>query len=234
MSTTSKPAAATEIMEQVPLQPHQPPEDRAGRRVLWATLGSAAALITALIIGGVYLLDRDADDTVESSAVEADAPAVASDPAEQTSDAAATDDQTAASTSPTTAPATTANPTTRPTTDEPTAAPQLSGPFQDPATLLLAFGSAWDSADWDRMRTMADEDVVSVATEWYEAGGTAGITSETIDAILEGCGTPADGATTCQLLYLPTEGYGLIFQATYTTVGDTVTLTELTFAGDAG
>jgi len=110
-----------------------------------------------------------------------------------------------------------------------TVAIPLSYPEGDPALdgaamLLISFGAAWEAADWTTMRTLAADPVVAEAQKWFIEGGKVGVAADTIWTTL------SNG----WFLYVPPEGYALIFSFTYDAADSGLVLTELTFAGDAG
>lgn len=96
------------------------------------------------------------------------------------------------------------------------------------ADRLVDFAAAWDRGDWDALSALASPAAVATAQEWYEPGGNA---SDGVAYAVDSC---AD-ATTCQIVYAPPAGFGLIFDLTLGTneVGALV-VTDLTFGGDTG
>lgn len=104
----------------------------------------------------------------------------------------------------------------------------------DPSPVLEAFGEAWTDGDWDRMATLADDDVVEVAREWHTVGGEALLEADRLDALHDSCQDLGREGTSCQMLYAPPGGFGLIFAITYAPVGDGIAVVDLVFEGDAG
>jgi hypothetical protein len=102
--------------------------------------------------------------------------------------------------------------------------PEGDASVDDAATLLISFGAAWDAADWAAMRTLAADPVVAEAQRWFIEGGKVGVAADTVETVLD------NG----WFLYLPPEGYALIFDFAYDAPESGLVLTELTFAGDAG
>lgn len=236
MSITNEPAAsATRQMEQIAPTPR--PEDKGRRIWLWVILGVLAflafgvILAVALIAGG-----SSTDETPATQGDETTALSTADDQPEATT--ATTGQADTATTAPaTSAPVASTTATNTPAATAPAAQPvpaELTGPFVDPSLLLLAFADAWNSADWTRMETMAADNVIAVAKEWYDEAGGAEITTDNIDFIVENCTSQADGNTSCQFLYAPESGFGLIFDAIYATTEDGVMMVDLVFGGDAG
>ncbi len=128
------------------------------------------------------------------------------------------------------APATTAGPVTTAPTAQTTVA-QVSA---DPGDLLMTFGTAWTTTDWDLMRTVADQAVLDAAEEWAIAGGRAEINADNLDVILDSCFQDESGATRCEFLYLPPDGFALIFSAAFTATDNGLVMTGLLPGGDAG
>ena len=102
----------------------------------------------------------------------------------------------------------------------------------DPTELLVEFATAWDAADWDSLGSLATSNVVEVAMEWYEDGGNA--TEGLSNALENGCLDVFDTGLTCQFVYAPPEGRGLIFNVTYANSDTGLVVTDLLFGGDAG
>ncbi len=129
----------------------------------------------------------------------------------------------------TTAPVSAA-PVERPAVDSTSA----SATIDDPAALLLAFGEAWRTANWAQMQTLATPGVVATAQEWFSEDGYPSITTDNMQAVLDTCMAVGSGGVQCQFIYAPPEGYGLIFDATYTEGAAGLMLSQLSFGGDAG
>jgi hypothetical protein len=102
--------------------------------------------------------------------------------------------------------------------------PEGDASVDDAATLLISFGAAWEAADWAAMRTLAADPVVAEAQGWFIEGGEVGVAADTIETVLD------NG----WFLYVPPEGYALIFNFAYDATESGLVLTELTFGGDAG
>lgn len=133
-----------------------------------------------------------------------------------------------------TTPTTTASTTTT-TTSTTTLTSQPVG-AATPEDLLTAFGQAWDDADWEAMRTIATEPVVATAMESFSEGGSANFDDEdTLSSVLENCTESQSGdGRQCEFVYAPPEGFGLIFDLTYTPTATGLVVTDLVFGGDAG
>ena len=102
----------------------------------------------------------------------------------------------------------------------------------DPTELFVDFARAWDAGDWESVGSLATPNVVEVAMEWYEKGGNA---TESLSLALEnGCLDVFDTGLTCQFVYAPPTGSGLIFNVTYGTSDTGLIVTDLVFGGDAG
>lgn len=101
--------------------------------------------------------------------------------------------------------------------------------IEDPADLLVTFAAAWTAGDFEAMQAYASQDAIGVAELWHD-GGEALISTDNVQNVLDGCS--ADGS--CEFLYAPTEGFGLIFNVTYADSANGLTITGLEFAGDAG
>ncbi len=138
-----------------------------------------------------------------------------------------TEDSEAEATTTTAAPTTTA-----PTTAAPTQ--PIEAGITDPSELLLTLAQTWDDADWEKMGSFANSNVVEVAKEWRDANGFVNITPENIDVILETCFVPGAGVTMCEFVYAPPEGFGLIFNSTYESTDAGLRITDLQFGGDTG
>ncbi|MDW3221144.1 MAG: hypothetical protein R8F63_21265 [Acidimicrobiales bacterium] len=96
------------------------------------------------------------------------------------------------------------------------------------ADRLVAFGAAWDHGDWDALSALASPAAVATAQEWFEAGGNA---SDGLAFVADSC---ADSAS-CQIVYAPPAGFGLLFDLTLGTNAEgALVVTELTFGGDTG
>lgn len=243
---------------------HQPEGRRPGPEVdIRTALAVVSAALVALLLGVIVVMASSssgddetvaADDT--SSTVGTDVPPTTSVESQEgdaptAGNGAPVTERIEATTIAATTPASNSTPTTNPnragstgatsqtTTKNPTPTtaiptPQAEGPFLEPAELFLAFGEAWTAGDWDRMGTMATDEVVDVARDWQADGGSALLSADNIDLVLEGCFSPATGRTSCEILFAPTSGFGLIFEATYATAGDGLIMVDLVFAGDAG
>lgn len=101
--------------------------------------------------------------------------------------------------------------------------------FENQSDLLLAFGGAWTAGDFESMSAYANDAVIATAQEWHD-GGSAAITSDNVDDIVAGC----TDAGSCQFLYAPPDGFGLIFDATITETDTGLMISDLQFGGDAG
>ena len=102
--------------------------------------------------------------------------------------------------------------------------PESDPSLGDPAELLVAFGTAWEAADWATMGTLATAPVVDVAREWFIDGGKVDVTADNAASVLD------NG----WLFYIPPEGFALIFRFAFDATDSGLLLTELTFGGDAG
>lgn len=102
----------------------------------------------------------------------------------------------------------------------------------DPTELFVDFAMAWDASDWESVGYLATPNVVKVAMEWYEQGGNA--TENLALALENGCLDVFDTGMTCQFVYAPPAGRGLIFNVTYGTSDAGLIVTDLVFGGDAG
>ena len=111
------------------------------------------------------------------------------------------------------------------------AAPVVVDPTDAQLAALTSFGDYWTAADWDGMGTISNDDVVATATEWYDAGGHLVVNA---DFIPEQCTTAASGTSTCELIYAPTDGFGLIFNFTLQPGDSGMTISDMSFGGDAG
>lgn len=193
-----------------PSQPAPPDRNRTG---LWIALGVLIAICLALFIGAVALgLGASSDDEAQSTAgVEASATSASGDQS---------------------IPAQPATTTGAAATSVPATAATASN--EDAAALLIGFGKAWETADWGQMETMASGQVVDVAKEWYQEGGSIEITQDNLNLILDGCWESAPGATSCDVLYAPSDGHGLIFSVVYVDTADGLRVDDLVFGGDAG
>ena len=103
-----------------------------------------------------------------------------------------------------------------------------------PETLLVDFARAWSSGDWDVMSAFASADVIATAQEFQDGGGTLDITDANVDEVMQRCVPAPDGGTSCEVYFAPSTGFGLIFTATYATVGDALLISNLEFGGDMG
>ena len=123
----------------------------------------------------------------------------------------------------------------------PTAAPPdaavgqaVVAPPLQPGELLVDFATAWQSGDWSGMGTLASADVVTIAQQWYSDGGSIDITTAEVGAALDRCYPIGDGQVSCPMVYTPTGGSPMVFNAVYSMQGNGTIMTDLIFGGAAG
>lgn len=148
------------------------------------------------------------------------------------------DQATATTTAPTGSTNSTVTPSSQ-TTSQATSSTEVSGtdavgPFPDSSQLLTAFSEAWSSGDWQRLSTMADNNAVAVAQEYYEAGYQVLIDPEAVDWLLKSCVTVDDDSTTCEILYGGDEDVAAVFSVVLARTPDGFVVSSMTPAGDAG
>lgn len=195
-----------------PAPPPAPARTRFGRIVLWVALVVVAAMAATMALAVMLVLfARSAEEPSQTGGVEVGAATslASSESADLVS------------------PGPTGGATSTPVL--PTA--RTDGEAEE---LLLTFAEAWRTADWDRLEALASGSVIATAKEWYSEGGAPNISEDNLEFIFETCSVDGDGATSCMFTYDPSEGFGLIFTATYADNGSGLRVSELTIGGDAG